>query len=129
LLRTRYVATGLAVVSICLPRLAFGWGREGHAVIALIAGHYMTPAALKDSRELLDGESIDEVASWADEYRRFHPETGPWHYIDIPLADSQIDMPPSRITTDYERRADLAIELQLEKAGVRLAYLLNSALR
>jgi hypothetical protein len=28
----------------------------------------------------------------ADDYRRDHPETGPFHYIDIPLADSKIDM-------------------------------------
>jgi hypothetical protein len=36
---------------------------------------------------------------------------------------------PSPITADYERLADLVIELQLEKAGVRLAHLLNDALR
>jgi hypothetical protein len=41
---------------------------------------------------LLNGESIDAVASWADDYRRENPETGRWHYIDIPLADSRIDM-------------------------------------
>ena len=35
---------------------------------------------------------IDAVASWADEYRSDHPETGPWHFVDIPLADSKIDM-------------------------------------
>jgi hypothetical protein len=91
-MRTAHLITALALVLICLPRLAFGWGHEGHVVIALIAEHYMTPAALKDSRELLDGESIDAVASWADEYRRENPETGAWHYIDIPLSDSGIDM-------------------------------------
>lgn len=40
----------------------------------------------------MDGSGIDAVASWADDYRRDHPETGPWHYIDIPLADSKIDL-------------------------------------
>jgi hypothetical protein len=39
----------------------------------------------------VDGATIDSVASWAD-YRHDHPETGPWHYIDIPLADSKIDL-------------------------------------
>ena len=29
---------------------------------------------------------------WADEYRRDHRETGPWHYIDIPLADPKIGL-------------------------------------
>ena len=29
---------------------------------------------------------------WADECRHGHRETGPWHYIDIPLADSRVDV-------------------------------------
>jgi hypothetical protein len=41
---------------------------------------------------LLDGGTIDTVASWAGDYRRGHRETGPWHYIEIPLADSKIDL-------------------------------------
>jgi hypothetical protein len=36
---------------------------------------------------------------------------------------------PALITAEYERQADRAIELQLEKAGVRLAWLLNNALK
>jgi hypothetical protein len=36
---------------------------------------------------------------------------------------------PAPITPDYERQAEPVIELQLEKAGVRLAHLLNDELR
>ena len=36
---------------------------------------------------------------------------------------------PSPITPEYERQAEAVIELQLEKAGVRLAYVLDQALR
>ena len=72
-------------------RAGLGWGHEGHAVVGLIAEHYMTGAALTKASDLLGG-SVDAVASWADDYRRDHPETGPRHYIDIPLADSKIDM-------------------------------------
>jgi hypothetical protein len=43
-------------------------------------------------RELLARESPEEASAWADEYRHDHRETGPWHYIDIPLADSKIDL-------------------------------------
>jgi hypothetical protein len=35
---------------------------------------------------------------------------------------------PAPITPEYEREAEPVIELQLEKAGVRLAYLLNANL-
>ena len=67
-------------------------GHEGHQAIALIAEKHMTQDALVKAGYLLDGSAIDGVASWADDYRRDHPETGSWHYIDIPLADSKIDM-------------------------------------
>ena len=36
---------------------------------------------------------------------------------------------PAPITAAYEHEADQVIELQLEKAGVRLAYFLNATLR
>ena len=36
---------------------------------------------------------------------------------------------PAPITAAYEKQADSVIEIQLEKAGVRLAYVLNSALQ
>jgi hypothetical protein len=72
--------------------LGFGWGREGHEVVALIAEHNMTPAALERAKAILGGTSLEEVASWADEYRHDHRETGPWHYISIPLADSKLGM-------------------------------------
>ena len=52
----------------------------------------MTNSALSRAKELLDGATIDDVASWADDYRRHHPQTGPWHYINIPLEDSKLDM-------------------------------------
>ena len=36
---------------------------------------------------------------------------------------------PAPITPAYEQQADPVIETQLEKAGVRLAYLLNAVLK
>lgn len=36
---------------------------------------------------------------------------------------------PAPITPAYEQQADPVIEIQLEKAGVRLAYLLNTDLK
>ncbi len=36
---------------------------------------------------------------------------------------------PAPITAAYEKQADAIFEIQLEKAGMRLAYVLNSALQ
>ena len=82
----------LALVLILSSSPGFPWGPEGHQVVALIAKKYMTAAAQAKAGDLLDGSGIDAVASWADDYRHDHRETGPWHYIDIPLADSTIDL-------------------------------------
>ena len=42
-------ASVVAAAGLCLLwpwRAGFGWGHEGHAVVGLIAEHYMTGAAL-----------------------------------------------------------------------------------
>ena len=38
---------------VAAPPLGFGWGREGHEVVALIAEHNMTPAALERAKAIL----------------------------------------------------------------------------
>ena len=83
--------TYLAVI-LATPQGAFAWGREGHQIIVIVAEHYIRPEAAARMRELLAPESPEEASVWADEYRHGHRETGPWHYIDIPLADSKIDL-------------------------------------
>jgi hypothetical protein len=85
-------ATASAAVLLLAAQIGFAWGREGHVVVALIAEHYMTGEARAKAGQLLDGSAMDGVASWADDYRRDHRETGPWHYINIPLSDSKLDL-------------------------------------
>jgi hypothetical protein len=80
------------LTAVSWPRLGLAWGHEGHQIIALIAEHYMTDSAKAKATALLDGSGIDVIASWADDYRRDHRETAPWHYIDCPLAEPKIDM-------------------------------------
>ena len=79
-------------VPLAIPGSAFAWGREGHQIIVIVAEHYMRPKTTAHMREPLAPESAEEASVWADEYRCDHRETGPWHYIDIPLADSKIDL-------------------------------------
>jgi hypothetical protein len=64
------------------------WGPEGHAIVADIAQQHLTPAASAEVTALLkqDGLSrLDEISSWADAHRKELPQTGSWHYVDIPL--------------------------------------------
>jgi len=90
----RYIFVTVAYLAalLAMPQGAFAWGREGQQIVVIVAEHYMRPEIAARMRELLAPESPEEASVWADEYRHDHRETGPWHYIDIPLADSKIDL-------------------------------------
>ena len=64
------------------------WGADGHRIIAEIALSRLSPDAANETRRLLGGQNISDVASWADAERSRFPATGPWHYIDIQITDS-----------------------------------------
>ena len=48
-------------------------------------------AAKAQISKLLHNESLADVASWADEYRNIHPETAPWHFVNIPASAAAFD--------------------------------------
>src|SRR5215207_5986610 len=81
----------LAFLVLCLP--AFGWGPVGHSLIARIAESQLTPAARAHVVEILgSGRTMASVASWADEVRPTRRETGPWHFVNIPIGKSRFDL-------------------------------------
>jgi hypothetical protein len=82
-----------ATLGLAAP-LAMAWGPEGHAIVADIAQRHLAPAAAAQVADLLRLEGLhrlDQVASWADQHRKEMPETGAWHYVDIPLAAPAFD--------------------------------------
>ena len=84
----------LAVIAmLCGSLPAFGWGPEGHNLVARLAAAHLTPAAAARVAEILGpGTTMQAVASWADQIRRSRAATGPWHYIDIPIGQPHLDM-------------------------------------
>jgi hypothetical protein len=84
------VACG-AVPSLALPRALpperpAVWYDEGHRLIARLAEERLRPRAAAAVRQLLGGERLAEAALWADRVRIARPDTGPLHYVNIPLA-------------------------------------------
>lgn len=72
---------------------AFGWGPEGHSLVARIAETQLTPATRARVAEILGpNTSMASIASWADEVRRARPQTANWHFIDIPISKAHLDM-------------------------------------
>jgi len=79
---------------------AFAWGCEGHQTVALIAKQNLNARALAKVNQILTANPVDpslprfcqpvatdpmeDASTWADDYRKGHPETGDWHFIDIP---------------------------------------------
>lgn len=89
-MKIRVIACALGL-TWCSSTAALAWGPEGHAIVADIAQTNLSPAAATEVSHLLATEGhtkLDEVSSWPDEYRVTHPETGPWHFVDIPLKAS-----------------------------------------
>jgi hypothetical protein len=67
---------GLAVALI-------SWGYKGHRAVATIAQKHLTSNTAYCVSAYLKGESMADVATWADENR--DNATAPWHYLNLPL--------------------------------------------
>jgi S1/P1 Nuclease len=81
-MKKRYLFFGSALV------LLLSWGAVGHRTVGSIAQKHLTPKALAGVRDLLGGQSLADVANWADSVRSLpaYKQTGPWHYINLPLG-------------------------------------------
>jgi hypothetical protein len=72
---------------------ALGWGPEGHDLVARIAEAQLTAEARARVAAILGpGNTMESVSSWADQIRHNRPETGSWHYVDIPIDKPGLDM-------------------------------------
>ncbi len=95
------IVFSLAMSLALMASSAFGWGCEGHQMVALIARAHLTPVASAAVDRLLRENPIDpalkrycmdrpddpmaDAATWADDIRNTE-KNGEWHYIDIPRA-------------------------------------------
>lgn len=79
----RIVLTVIAGLLMCGS--AFGWGREGHEVIAKIAENNLKPSARKVIEKCLGDHSIVYFAKWMDDYRRTptYKFTSGWHCLNV----------------------------------------------
>ena len=77
----------------------------------------------------MEGHRLGRDVSWHGHLGPDVTRAGrPCHVQTVAYGDLSNEN-PAPITPAYERQADAVIELQLEKAGVRLAYLLDANLK
>jgi len=70
------------------------WGKIGHRTVGEIAERHLKPEVKEKVYELLDGESLASVSTWADEIRS-NPEFdkySTWHYVNLPLDKDYDDV-------------------------------------
>jgi hypothetical protein len=83
-----------AALALACASTAHAYGPEGHGLVAFMAEANLQPAAKAEVRRLLaleGAKGLDEISSWADDWRSTHRETGPFHFVDIPLATAGYD--------------------------------------
>jgi S1/P1 Nuclease len=104
--RSLYAATLLCVWLGAAP-CAHAWGCKGHEIVAFIAESHLNAHAKEMVLRILaaspvdptlarycplTGDPIADSSTWADDERKVRPETGPWHFIDIPRGASAADL-------------------------------------
>jgi nuclease S1 len=83
----KFIVLGALLIVFPLDS-AFSWGEDGHSIVAEIAQRRLNDTARAAVDKVLKHGSLSSVASWADDVKfTTRPETKPWHFVDIPLAE------------------------------------------
>lgn len=75
----------MVLLGLWFPAGAFAWSRFAHETVGHLAEADLSPSARVAVADLLDGQGLAAVGSWADEVRSERPETAPLHYVNGPL--------------------------------------------
>jgi hypothetical protein len=80
-----------ALVALVGVQTVFGWGPEGHRIVASIALEHLTDQAKSKVAEILGEQDFVDVANWADQVRLSRSNTKDWHFVDIPVSAATYD--------------------------------------
>ena len=70
---------------------ARAWYDIGHRLVAGVAAVRLTPHTVQAVRDLLGGQDLADASLWADQIRGQRRDTGPLHFVNIPLdADTYV---------------------------------------
>jgi hypothetical protein len=98
--RATIILTMLTIAHAGMAGSAWAWGDQGHAIVGIIASHYLTPTVkrkvvlmLAADPDNLTGHSIANETVWADRFidsdrsttKVRYNQTRSWHFVDIEL--------------------------------------------
>jgi S1/P1 Nuclease len=76
----------VVLATTLLSDLGWGWGREGHRIVAATAEDHLHETTKVMVHSLIGNNQLYSIAAWADDVRRERPETRTRHYVNIPLG-------------------------------------------
>ncbi len=73
------------------------WGPTGHRTVGAIAESYLSPEVKQIIDDILDGQSLALVSTFADEIKSDdrYKEFSPWHYVNFPFDSTYEKSPKS----------------------------------
>ena len=89
--RAGRIAT-LATAYLLVCQFAFGWGHEGHRIIAKIAAKNLSATARQKTAAILGTNdagldaALAEAATWPDEIDKSATQTDSWHFINVAVT-------------------------------------------
>ncbi len=85
------------LLSMLTLQNVFAWGPDGHKIVARIAEDQLTPKAKAAIQKLIPGQTLADVAIWADTIRgqAQWAHTKSWHFLDIADESDYESTPPA----------------------------------
>lgn len=107
----RYIIVAVLIFTV-LQVNAYDWGKTGHRTTGEIAEKYLTKKAKEALNELLNGESLALISTYADEIKSdtLYRSYGPWHYVNIPF-DKTYDTHPKNERGDIIKGIESCIAI------------------
>ncbi|CAH9050773.1 hypothetical protein PSECIP111951_00261 [Pseudoalteromonas holothuriae] len=90
---TKNISNLLIATAIVTSSQVLAWGQNGHRIVGELATQHLTSTTAHALKPLLEGDSLAEVSTWADEMRSnkstfWKKKSSKWHYINIKDADN-----------------------------------------
>ena len=92
----RYLILVFLMTAVSYGNTEF-WGKTGHRVVGEVAQKYLTGKAKRKIKKLLKGQSLAEVANYADAIKsdRNFDAFIPWHYVNFDPDQEYRNITPS----------------------------------
>ena len=83
------------MITLFSTQNSYGWGKEGHHMVAEVAWHYMSQHTQEMVTKYLNGITVDSAATWMDDVRSDpkYKYMSSWHFINIPKGQEYVPNP------------------------------------